>query len=267
MKTNTSDRWRVTSGETDAAGARHSCHPSPVTLAAPKRSEGGRHVSAFTLIELLTVIAVIAVIAALIFPVANTVKRQAFLHNAQAQMSQLETALENYKSAWGFYPPSCPNGPLTNQLYYELSGTILTNASGTPSYMTLDHTATIPVSSLGTVFGTGVGGFMNCNKPGADESVQQARNFLPDLNTNQFTTVKIGATSVNVLVTPLGGPDGSYNPLGAANNAGVNPWRYAYPGTNNPASYDLWIQLEIAGNTNLICNWTKTVQINNGAVP
>src|SRR5579859_3208117 len=168
MKTNTSDRWRVTSGETDAAGARHSCHPSPVTLAAPKRSEGGRHVSAFTLIELLTVIAVIAVIAALIFPVANTVKRQAFLHNAQAQMSQLETALENYKSAYGFYPPSCPNGPLTNQLYYELEGTLRTNVSGVDSYMTLDHNATIPASpvTLNSVFGTGVGGFMNCNKPG-----------------------------------------------------------------------------------------------------
>ena len=80
-------------------------------------------------------------------------------------------------------------------------------------------------------------------------------------------SVKIGTASANLLVTPVGGPDGSYNPLGAANNGGVNPWRYAYPGTNNPASYDLWIQLEIAGNTNLICNWTKTVQINNGSVP
>lgn len=220
-------------------------------------------VPAFTLIELLTVIAVIAVIAALIFPVANTVKRQAFLHNAQAQMSQLETALENYKSTWGFYPPSCPNGPLTNQLYYELSGTILTNAS----YMTLDRTATIPVSSLSTVFGPGVGGFMNCNKPGADESVQQARNFLPDLNTNQVYTAVVNGKQFSLLVTPVGGPDGSYNPLGAANNAGANPWRYAYPGINNPASYDLWIQLEIAGNSNLICNWTKQVQLNNRSVP
>src|SRR5579859_3086348 len=174
MKTIKSDKWRVTSGETDAAGAGHSCHLSPVTC----------HLSAFTLIELLTVIAVIAVIAALIFPVANTVKRQAFIHNAQAQMSQLETALENYKSAYGFYPPSCPNGPLTNQLYYELEGTLRTNVSGVDSYMTLDHNATIPASpvTLNSVFGTGVGGFMNCNKPGADESVQQARNFLPDLN-------------------------------------------------------------------------------------
>ena len=47
----------------------------------------------------------------------------------------------------------------------------------------------------------------------------------------------------------------------------MNPWRYAYPGTNNPGSYDLWVQLDIAGNTNLICNWTKQVQINNTRCP
>jgi hypothetical protein len=45
--------------------------------------------------------------------------------------------------------------------------------------------------------------------------------------------------------------------------SGVNPWRYACPGTNNPTSYDLWIQLSIAGTTNLVCNWTKQVQLNN----
>ena len=87
---------------------------------------------------------------------------------------------------------------------------------------------------------------MNCAKPGGDESAQPARNFLPDLNTNQISTVTVGGTPVDLLVTPSGGPDNSYNPLGNA-NIGVNPWRYAYPGTNNPGSYDLWIQLDIAG--------------------
>ncbi len=41
----------------------------------------------------------------------------------------------------------------------------------------------------------------------------------------------------------------------------LNPWRYVCPGTNNPGSYDLWIQLSIAGKTNLICNWSKQIQI------
>ena len=41
----------------------------------------------------------------------------------------------------------------------------------------------------------------------------------------------------------------------------LNPWRYVCPGTNNPGSYDLWIQLSIAGKNNLICNWSEQVQI------
>ncbi len=36
----------------------------------------------------------------------------------------------------------------------------------------------------------------------------------------------------------------------------LNPFRYIYPGTNNPTSYDLWIDLRISGKTNLICNWS-----------
>jgi len=221
-------------------------------------------IRAFTLIELLTVIAVIAIIAAMIFPVARTVKRQTILHSAQAQMAQLQTALERYKSVYGFYPPASA-WALTNQLYYELEGTFITNVGGAPAYMTLDHLSSISASpvTLSSVFGPGVGGFMNCNKPGADEAAARAENFLLELNTNQFTTVTVAGTSVNLLVSPVGGPDTTYTPLGLID---VNPWRYVYPGTNNPGSYDLWIQLAIAGKTNLVCNWDKQVQINNNAL-
>ena len=66
---------------------------------------------------------------------------------------------------------------------------------------------------------------------------------------------------VNLLIGSVGGPDTTYQPLGQQD---LNPWRYNSSNpTNNPGSYDLWIQLSIAGQTNLICNWTKQVQINN----
>jgi hypothetical protein len=43
----------------------------------------------------------------------------------------------------------------------------------------------------------------------------------------------------------------------------LNPWRYNSSNpTNNPGSYDLWIQLVIGGKSNLICNWSKQVLIN-----
>jgi hypothetical protein len=152
---------------------------------------------------------------------------------------------------------------LTNQLYYELEGTFTTNVSGALAYMTLDHISWIAAGSVPTVFGGGVGGFMNCNKPGADEAAARAENFLLELNTNQFNTVTVAGIQVNLLVSPVGGPDTGYTPLGLMD---VNPWRYVYPGTNNPGSYDLWIQLVIAGQTNLICNWDKQVQINNNSL-
>jgi type II secretory pathway pseudopilin PulG len=221
-----------------------------------------RHVSAFTLLELLTVIGIIVVIAALLLPVGSIVKQRAIIHATQAQMAQLETAIDRYKSAYGFYPPSNGSGPLTNQLYFELLGTTnIALPSAMPVYQTLDNTAEINTNDAGGTFG--VSGFMNCSKPGTDESSSRAQDFLPDLRPNQIGTLYTNGTEVvKIIVASAGGPDPSYQPLGPGFQD-VNPWRYnsANP-TNNPGSYDLWVQLVIAGKTNLICNWSKQVLIN-----
>jgi hypothetical protein len=88
-----------------------------------------------------------------------------------------------------------------------------------------------------------------------------ARNFIPDLKPNQMAFLtNIPPTYTNVIIiTANGGPDVTYQPLGAL---GLNPWRYVCPGTNNPNLYDLWVQLSISGKTNLICNWNNQVQVN-----
>ncbi len=234
-------------------------HPRRWTL-APR--------SAFTLIELLVVIAVIAVVAALIFPVVGAVKRQALIHATQTQMAQIETAIERYKSAYGFYPPDCAkplnNFPI-NQLYYELVGTTNIAAPGNdPKYQVLDDPSQLltggPAGQVLDVFG--VSGFINCNKPNADESAPHARDFLPDLKPNQVQENITNQNGVHftLLVASAGGPDPTYQPLGMLD---VNPWRYNSSNpTNNPGSYDLYVQLEIGGKTNLICNWDRQVQIN-----
>ena len=57
-------------------------------------------------------------------------------------MAQLETAIDRYKSAYGFYPPDSTttcNGTPINQLYYELLGT--TNDG--VNYITLDGSAKV----------------------------------------------------------------------------------------------------------------------------
>ena len=66
---------------------------------------------------------------------------------------------------------------------------------------------------------------------------------------------------ITILVGSVGGPDQTYQPLGVSD---LNPWRYKSSGTlaNNPGSYELYIQLVIGGKTNLVCNWSKQVQIN-----
>jgi len=219
---------------------------------------------AFTLIELLVVISIIAVLAAFTIPVLGSIKRHEYINKTQAEMAQLETAIESYKSAYGFYPPSNPNYPATaNQamfspLYFELLGT--TNNNGT--YQTLDNSASINTNDVMTGFG--VGGFINCNKQDAGEDARPAKSFLSDLKPNQISS---HTTNNGVLVTLLlgssGGPDGSYKPIGPFSAPNVNPWRYVSPGINNPNGYDLWMQLVIKpGQTNLVCNWSKQVQIN-----
>jgi prepilin-type N-terminal cleavage/methylation domain-containing protein len=252
MKTVKCDMGQAAGG-TMAAATREalpSCHVSRVTC----------YPSAFTLVELLVVISIITVLAALLLPVAGAVKKQSMIRTAQAEMAQLETAIDRYKSAYGFYPPDSTmtiNNIPINQLYYELLGTI-NSVAGSPVYQLLGGGSSLTSNNVANAFN--VSGFMNCSKPNADESLPQARNFLPDLKPRQIGIVTNNNVPVTILITSVGGPDRTYQPL---NGLDLNPWRYnSSSPTNNPGSYDLWVQLVIGGKTNLICNWSKQVQIN-----
>ncbi len=242
-----SDKWQVTSDKRDcAARGAYPCHPSRVT----------RHSPAFTLVELLVVITIIAVLAAFTVPVLDTIKRRQVISHTQAELGQLQAAIDSYHDAYGFYPPDNPNA-LVNQLYYELEGTTNNGAI----YTTLDGSSSIKVSDVTTAF-PGVGGFVNCSKPGSGGDSPAARNFIHELRPNQTGTVTNAVPSFGftILVASVGGPDSTYQPLGAPD---LNPWRYNSSNpTNNPGSYALWVQLVIQGKTNLICNWNKQVRIN-----
>lgn len=269
-----SDGWRVTSLRLASARQASDGMKSSTREAQSRHaSRVTRHVSAFTLIELLTVIAIMGVLAALILPVVGAVKKHQYLYNAQAEMEKVATAIDRYKAAYGFYPPSPTTPPtvgnpstLVNQLYYELTGTTNINPpSSAPLYQSLGGSLpNVAAADVQTAFG--VGGFVNCSKSVSGEDASVARNFLPDLKPNQITVISNSTgpappVPVTILIGSVGGPDPNYKPLGTQN---LNPWRYnSSSPTNNPGSYDLWIQLRFApGQTNLICNWTKQVQIN-----
>ena len=74
----------------------------------------------------------------------QSVTRAQTLKRAQAELTQIETAIETYKTKLGYYPPGNGGYYSTNQLYYELMGTTLTTIAGQPAYQTLDGSATIP---------------------------------------------------------------------------------------------------------------------------
>jgi prepilin-type N-terminal cleavage/methylation domain-containing protein len=215
---------------------------------------------AFSLIELLVVITIIGVLAGFIIVGLGAVKKWQYLHVARVELETVETALENYKAKYGAYPPgnqfaaTANYSPAMNsQLYYELSGTVKNNTT----FLTLDGVSQISANNVNTAYG--VGGFVNCSK-GSIEDSTAAKNFLPNLKPKQYyLNVTNNNVPTTVLVTSVGGPDNNYQPLNAPD---LNPIRYLYPGTNNPNSYDLWVQLVIGGKTNLICNWSRQVMIN-----
>jgi len=216
----------------------------------------------FTLVELLVVMAVIGILAGLTLVVVKSVKASQYKSVARAELARLESALENYHAKYNAYPPCNQNSTYTapldrsqfNQLYYELSGVTINGGN----FVTLDGSAAIAIADVTTAFG--VGGFVNCTKGSGEDGVA-AQNFISGLSAKQISgSVSNNGVPNNIFITTsVGGPDDSYEPLG---NYHLNPFRYLYPGVNNPGSYDLWVQLVISGQTNLICNWSRTVQIN-----
>jgi prepilin-type N-terminal cleavage/methylation domain-containing protein len=242
------DRWPMASPDVPASAAALGNRKSPI-----KKNRAG-----FTLIELLAVISIIGVLAGLTLVVLKPAARLKYIKTAQAELSQIELALDNYKAQYGVYPPGNTNSTLLPQLYYELSGTTYNGSY----FVTLDGSSSI----TNVLAAYGVGGFINCTR-GSDEDSVKAKNFIPGFKANPqnqnhvqiYYSVTNNGISTTILGTSVGGPDQNYQPFGVSD---INPFRYRYPGVNNPNSYDLWVQLVISGKTNLICNWSKQVQIN-----
>jgi hypothetical protein len=172
-------------------------------------------------------------------------------------MTTLETAIDAYRAKMGTLPPDNPASPSVNQLYYELTGTVVTNAGGGARfYRTLDGFSQLSAdaATFQAYFGPRVTGFMNATRGAGDEGVF-AVNFLKGgLQPQQIARLPSGATIIGSSVRwPEGHP---YQPI--PNLRGINPWRYNSSNpTNNAGSYDLWLDVIVDGKTNRFGNWSK----------
>jgi prepilin-type N-terminal cleavage/methylation domain-containing protein len=207
---------------------------------------------AFTLIELIVVMTVIAVLAALIFPVIGGIKKKALITRVQTQMKTIESAIETYKDNVKVYPPENPGKPELNPLLYELAGTTVNGAR-------FDTGLGIGIGNPAAFFGAGVSGFVNVTR-GSEDELQAARNCLNNIRPNQYLEVELGSQRGGVLGVVDPGP------LMFSNSSGktINPWRYlSASATNNPGSFDLWVDVLIGGKTIRIGNWNdKPITIN-----
>ena len=209
----------------------------------------GSEGTGFTLIEMLTVIAIIGLLAAFVMPITRAVSVSKVRNRARTELTNIETAIEAYKAKLGFYPPADPGQPTTNTLYFELLGTKMDNAA--TIYTTLDGSSSIAANAVSSTFGSQVGGFLNCTRPGGGDDTPAATAFLGGLKPAQYFEIVPGAPGVKILIGPS-----------APGNQAMNPWGYNSSNPAfNPKTFDLWIDIIIAGKTNRISNWTDQVLI------
>ncbi|MEO6182030.1 MAG: type II secretion system protein [Verrucomicrobiota bacterium] len=204
----------------------------------------GRVRTGFTLIELLVVIAIIGILAALITNLAGPASDKKKRARVETEMSQIVIAIESYKEKRGSYPPcnGNTNNAVTNQLFYELTGTVNID----PNFQTINGSETIATTTIQSFFNTQ--GFANSS---TDKS--EVKNFFPGLKSTQYAEIS-STPDVEVLNVPVDGP----NDIILPNGKKLNPWRYnSITPTHNPESYDLWAEILVGGKTEIIGNWKK----------
>jgi len=209
---------------------------------------------AFTLIELLVVIAIMGALAALVIPASRSAAAARKKNRARTELKQIESVIELYKIKLNFYPPSALGDPLFNPLYYELAGTRLNNGV----YTTLDGVSQFDAVHVNTAFR--LSGFANTMQGGGGDEGQQAQNFFKgSLRVGQFLAVPITNMTLKTSTSAvlLGSSVEGAGMFPGSSGGKINPFGYnsANP-TNNPNSYDLWLDIFVGGVTFRVCNWS-----------
>ncbi len=209
-------------------------HPATPLVQARMSFHSTRGLRGFTVIELLVVIAIIALLAGLVIGAFAMVNEKKIRSRVRAELAALQTVIQSYHEKKGFFPPSNGdvNNSATNQLFYELTGTTLTNGT---FYPLAGGQPLIAAADVKAFFGTD--GFVNSN---SEDTKDYYSNLKPGM------VKAIPGTNVKVLVVPVKGPDGDFN-----------PWHYDASSNkrHNSDSYDLWADVVIGSKVITIGNW------------
>ena len=236
---------------------------------------GFRRPDGFTLIELLVVISIIGILASLIVGISGVATTKARLSQTKALLHNISTAIDSYQADIGSFPPDAQfrDGTIntaTNQLYYELTGSVFNNQA---SYRSLSGSELIRRETINGFFG--VDGFQNVAR-----QENEVKGYL-DVRGSQVGVLSQNP-EVRVLTAPIPWPikpmQGAYQnvlgqniamenlrPVKSANPnvARINPWQYRSSGLNrfNQQSYDLWADIVIGTKVYRVNNWSSTPKV------
>jgi len=229
----------------------------------PVSKEEGRQLS-FTLIELLVVIGIIALLASLIVGLTSYAGRTMRERRIRAELDKLVTAIEAYHAKFNQYPPDNFDpvtktvNPVTNSLYYELTG-VIADDRGDGRFRLANRQQWIGTQQVKLYFHTD--GFVNSGN--SEREIKQFAEFKAE----QHKAIASSPADLEVLTVPVDWPLNNPSlppPFDAITDPKVkriNPIRYVgHPhATNNPDGFDLWAEYVDGGRVRIICNWSKDV--------
>lgn len=206
----------------------------------------------FSLIELLVVIAVIGVLTSIISGISGTARKSSRVKRIEAQLNELATLIDDYKSEMGFFPPDtqvlsggvvqmAPNGkpqvdPVFNPLFYELTGTLVDIDNGLYRSVALGVDSAIDGQTAELYFNRE--GFNNTGKTEAE-----LRFSYVGFDEDQYAEISPRDRSIHMLEVPMPWP-AKFEDANPNDSGTVNTWRYNSSNPRkNPASYDLWAEI------------------------